>query len=113
MPTPTWGPRPCYTGGGRPQQAPAVVSHVQQDERAPPKRSWKLRRRRLKTMREKSRDGRSPGFTCDQGPDNQITNARKILSRPVKKGLLEVEVVFPWPHVITKSQPPLVSRPRC
>jgi hypothetical protein len=32
MPTPTWGPRLRYTGGGRPQQAPAVVSHVQQDE---------------------------------------------------------------------------------
>ena len=35
MPTPTWGPRPRYTGGGRPQQAPAVVSHVQQDEPRP------------------------------------------------------------------------------
>ena len=33
--TPTWGPRPLYTGGGRPQQAPAVVSHVQQDEPRP------------------------------------------------------------------------------
>jgi hypothetical protein len=35
MPTPTWGPRPRYTGGGRPQQAPSVVSHVQQDEPRP------------------------------------------------------------------------------
>jgi hypothetical protein len=35
MPTPTWGPRLRYTGGGRPQQAPEVVSHVQQDEPRP------------------------------------------------------------------------------
>jgi hypothetical protein len=30
--TPTWGPRPRYTGGGRPQQAQSVVSHAQEDE---------------------------------------------------------------------------------
>jgi hypothetical protein len=35
MPTPTWDPRPRYTGGGRPQQAQSVVSHVQQDEPRP------------------------------------------------------------------------------
>jgi hypothetical protein len=42
MPTPTWGPRPCYTGGGRPQQAPAVVSPVQQDEARPTEEEFKI-----------------------------------------------------------------------
>jgi hypothetical protein len=52
MPTPTWGPRPrytgrrrpqqAYTGGGRPQQAPSVVSHVQQDEPRPTEEEFNL-----------------------------------------------------------------------
>jgi hypothetical protein len=52
MPTPTWGPRPRYTGGGRPQQeytgggrpqqAPSVVSHVQQDEPRPTEEEFNL-----------------------------------------------------------------------
>jgi hypothetical protein len=36
-----------------------------------------MRRRRRKTLRETSNDGRSPGFTCDQGTDYQTTNATK------------------------------------
>jgi hypothetical protein len=52
MPTPTRGPRPRYTGGGRPQQAytggglpqqaPSVVSHVQQDEPRPTEEEFNL-----------------------------------------------------------------------
>jgi hypothetical protein len=42
MPTLTWGPRPRYTGGGRPQQGPEVVSHVQQDEPRPTEEKFNL-----------------------------------------------------------------------
>jgi hypothetical protein len=42
IPTPTWGSRPRYTGGGRPQQAPAVVSHVQQDEPRPTEEEFQV-----------------------------------------------------------------------
>jgi hypothetical protein len=50
MPTPTWGPRPRYTGGGRPQQAPEVVSHVQQDEPRPTEEDFKLETPTAKTL---------------------------------------------------------------
>jgi hypothetical protein len=52
IPAPTWGLRPrytgggrpqqAYTGGGRPQQAPSVVSHVQQDEPRPTEEEFNL-----------------------------------------------------------------------
>jgi hypothetical protein len=50
MPTPTWGPRPRYTGGGRPQQAPAVVSHVQQDKPRPTERELQIERPTAKNL---------------------------------------------------------------
>jgi hypothetical protein len=50
MSTPTWGPRPRYTGGGRPQQAPSVVSHVQQDEPRPTEEEFNLETPTAKTL---------------------------------------------------------------
>jgi hypothetical protein len=42
MPTLKWGPRPRYTGGGRPQQARAVVGHFQQDEPRPTEEEFQI-----------------------------------------------------------------------
>jgi hypothetical protein len=50
MPTPTWGSRPRYTGGGRPQQAPAGVSHVQQDEPRPTEEEFQIETPTAKTF---------------------------------------------------------------
>jgi hypothetical protein len=49
MPTQTWGPRPRYTGGGRPQQAHSVVSYVQQYEPRPTEEELKLETPTAKT----------------------------------------------------------------
>jgi hypothetical protein len=50
MPTPMWGTRPRYTGGGRPQQARAVVSHVQQDEPRPTEKEFQIETPTAKTF---------------------------------------------------------------
>jgi hypothetical protein len=55
---------PVVVVPNRPEQSLVIFSKTSPD---PPKKSSKLRRRRRKTLRETSRDGRSPGFTCDQG----------------------------------------------
>jgi hypothetical protein len=50
MPTPTWGPCPRYTGGGRPQQAQSVVSHVQQDEPLPTEEEFQIETPKAKSF---------------------------------------------------------------
>jgi hypothetical protein len=52
-------------------------------------------RRRRKTLWETSRKGRSPELPVTRVLTNKQLAPRRILYRPVKKGLLQVEVVCP------------------